>query len=453
MAWYRFHIHKTPLKVKPLTDSECPLVTIQLPIYNERYVAERLIECVVNLDYPPDKLYIQVLDDSRDNTKEIVQGAILQHCKNGLDIEHICRPERMGYKGGALEYGLKKAKGNYLAIFDADFQPSRDFLKNTLAYVINEQNVGCIQTRWGHLNREASWLTRAQASGIDGHFFIEQEIRSGTPLFLNFNGTAGIWRRDCIIDAGGWHHDTLTEDLDLSFRAQLKGWKILYTPHVVTPAELPTHIRSLKQQQFRWAKGSIQTTRKLIKELWRSSQPILVKIASTIHLTNYLVHPLMLLNLLLHVPIILFGNILLLWIPIFFLAAIGPSLMYWLALREQDKSVLDSLQNLLMLIILGVGMNYNNTRAVVEAIFSIESPFKRTPKFNLKGKQQFSGKSDYQLSVDFSLWIESALALLSIFLLLYSISNGIWGGILWMLPYACGYSYVTITNFQSQKAL
>ena len=453
ITWYRFTKYKAPTKERILSDIECPSVTVQLPLYNERYVAERLINCIVNLEYPRNKLEIQILDDSTDDTRDIVKKYIAQFQAKGLDIKHICRSERLGYKAGALKYGLARAKGDFISIFDADFMPSPDFLKNTLAYFKRDPNIGCVQTRWGHLNRESSWLTKTQASGVDGHFVIEQEVRSGSSLFLNFNGTAGIWRRECIIDAGGWHHDTLTEDLDLSFRAQLKGWKIFYTPYVSAPAELPVHISAFKQQQFRWAKGSIQTSRKLLKKFWKSSQPLLVKLSGTLHLTNYLVHPLMFFNLVLHLFIILVGNRQFLWLPMFTLAAIGPSFMYWMALREEGKTIRESIQNLFMLLILGIGLSFNNTRAVAEALFSVESPFKRTPKFNLRDNEQFNKASDYLISTDVHLWIELCLGIISIGLMVFTAANGLLGSVFWMLLSGCGYLYIAyLSNKPLTKA-
>ncbi|MCK4898684.1 MAG: glycosyltransferase family 2 protein, partial [Anaerolineales bacterium] len=320
----------------PEQDYDWPQVTVQLPIYNERYVVERLIESVAELDYPRNKLHIQVLDDSTDITQDIVSQLVAFQRIKGVNIEHIQRNNRRGYKGGALAYGMQTAKGNFIAIFDADFIPTPDFLKRTIPYFDKDSNTGCVQTRWGHLNRENSLLTRTQANGIDGHFIIEQETKSDGGLFLNFNGTAGIWRRKCIEDAGGWHHDTLTEDLDLSYRAQLLGWKIRYLPHITTPAELPEHISAFKSQQFRWAKGSIQTAKKLLGDLWQSSQPLVVKIEGTIHLTHYAVHPLMLINLLLILPLLLTENHLLNIYPIFTLAAIGPLFMYMTAMGERN---------------------------------------------------------------------------------------------------------------------
>jgi cellulose synthase/poly-beta-1,6-N-acetylglucosamine synthase-like glycosyltransferase len=292
LVWLRVKRHK-PLSLKTFSDNdERPYVTVQLPVYNERYVVSRLIDAVGLLKYPKERLHIQVLDDSTDITSDIIAEAVERQRQNGLDIDHVQRTKRTGFKGGALEYGLNSAKGEFIAIFDADFIPQPDYLEKTMPYFQDNPKIGCLQARWGHTNRESSWLTNTQASGIDGHFIIEQEVRSQRNLFLNFNGTAGVWRKTCIQDAGGWQHDTLTEDLDLSYRAQLKGWRIQYIPHVIVPAELPVHINAFKRQQFRWAKGSIQTAKKLLMSMWKSEHPILKKIEGTIHLTHYAVHPL-----------------------------------------------------------------------------------------------------------------------------------------------------------------
>jgi len=448
LAWYRIRRHKPLPRRAPETDYDWPAVTVQLPVYNERYVVERLIEVVCQLDYPRDRLQIQVLDDSTDSTQEIAARAVKRHREMGIDIEQVHRPDRHGYKGGALEHGLKTATGEHIAIFDADFTPPRDFLKRSLPYFDDDPTIGCVQTRWGHLNRESSWLTRAQASGIDGHFTIEQETRSEMPLFLNFNGTAGIWRRACIADAGGWHHDTLTEDLDLSYRAQLRGWRIRYLPHVVTHAELPAHISALKRQQFRWAKGSIQTARKLLGDLWRSPFTLREKIAGTIHLTNYAVHPLMLLNLILTLPIIHTRSPLMWAVPTFTFAALGPLLMYWLALREQGKVLRERFANLFMLVILGMGLSLNNTKAVLEGLLGVQSPFKRTPKFNLRGRKKTERGKDYLLPRDPIYWLEAALGIYAFTLLGYILTKGAWGLILWLLFYALGYGYVACLNFR-----
>ncbi len=429
-------------------DYSWPQVTVQLPVYNERYVVERLLEAVEKLDYPHDRLYIQVLDDSTDNTKEIVAQSVARLKAKGIDIEQIQRSDRLGYKGGALANGIKYVKGELIAIFDADFVPPPDFLKLTVPYFQLDNKIGCLQTRWGHINRESSWLTRTQANGIDGHFIIEQEIRSEKDLFLNFNGTAGIWRKSCIVDAGGWQHDTLTEDLDLSYRAQLRGWKIRYLPHITTPAELPAHINAFKRQQFRWAKGSIQTARKLLEALWRSTHPFMVKFEGTLHLTHYLVHPLMLLNLLLMLPLLHGRSPLVRIYPVFIIGAFGPLFMYMVAMGQQSKPIFERLVNLFMLVLLGMGLSLNNTHAVAEATLGKQSPFKRTPKFNFKGQDTNRKNSDYLLPRDGSTWIEITLAIYSFSLLVYVLITGVWGLVPWLILYTGGYGYVAGLNIK-----
>lgn len=434
--------------IDPVSENDWPQVTVQLPIYNERYVIERLIESVAALDYPRNRLQIQVLDDSTDITKDIVSQLVASQQRKGIDIEHIQRNNRQGYKGGALAFGMKTAKGDFIAIFDADFMPSPEFLKRTIPYFDRDAHTGCVQTRWGHLNRENSLLTRTQANGIDGHFIIEQETKSEAGLFLNFNGTAGIWRRKCIEDVGGWHHDTLTEDLDLSYRAQLRGWKIRYLPHITTPAELPEHISALKSQQFRWAKGSIQTAKKLLGELWWSSQPLMVKIEGTIHLTHYAVHPLMMINLLLILPLLLRENFLLNIYPVFALAAIGPLFMYMSAMGKRNEPFLRRLFNLLMLVLLGMGLSLNNTRAVGEALLGIQTPFKRTPKYNLHNRQNAEKYHDYPLPKDGSVWIEALMGIYASGLLFVALSHGNWGLVFWLSLISGGYAYITIISFK-----
>jgi cellulose synthase/poly-beta-1,6-N-acetylglucosamine synthase-like glycosyltransferase len=452
LAGIRNWRHQPIAIIDPAPEYDWRQVTVQLPIYNERYVVERLIESIAALDYPRDRLHIQVLDDSTDITTEIVSKLVTSQQRSGVDIAHIQRDNRRGYKGGALAYGLQTVKGDFIAIFDADFTPPPEFLKRTIPYFDRDENTGCVQTRWGHLNRENSLLTRTQANGIDGHFIIEQETKSQAGLFLNFNGTAGIWRRRCIEDAGGWHHDTLTEDLDLSYRAQLRGWNIRYLPHVTTPAELPKHISAFKSQQFRWAKGSIQTAKKLLAELWRSPLPMVVKIEGTIHLTHYAVHPLMLINLLLILPLLLNSNYLLNIYPVFALAAVGPLFMYMSAMGVRKVLLRRRLFNLLMLVLLGMGLSLNNTRAVGEALLGIQTPFKRTPKYNLSNRQNSDKYLDYLLPKDGSVWIELLLGIYAFGLMFVALSHGNWGLVFWLSLISAGYAYITAINLKQSFA-
>ncbi|MBU2047337.1 MAG: glycosyltransferase family 2 protein, partial [Bacteroidetes bacterium] len=289
--------------VVPVLPLDIPKVTIQLPLYNELYVVERLINSVCELNYPKSKLEIQVLDDSNDDSLILTREIIHQKQAEGFDIVHITRDKNIGFKAGALQFGLEKAKGEFVAIFDADFLPEKDFLQKLIPY-FNSPEIGMVQSRWGHINQDYSLLTKVQGFGLDGHFTIEQTGRNEAGLFMNFNGTAGIWRKECIVAAGGWQHDTLTEDLDLSYRAQLKGWKFKYVENVITPAELPVESNALRSQQHRWTKGAIETSKKMVKEIWRADVGLKKKIFATLHLMNSYVFIFVLLTSILSVPVL-----------------------------------------------------------------------------------------------------------------------------------------------------
>ena len=418
-----------------------PKVTVQLPIYNERYMVERLIESVVHLDYPPEKLQIQVLDDSTDMTAGLVRVLVSHYQSQGVDIQLIQRTDRSGFKAGALVEGLKRASGELVAIFDADFVPPSGWLMRT-APAFNDPGLGCLQTRWEHLNYDYNHLTQAQALGIDGHFIIEQTARSRNDLFLNFNGTAGIWRRAAIVDAGGWQADTLTEDLDLSYRAQLRGWRIGYLPDVVVPAELPAQIEAFKSQQFRWAKGSMQTLRKLIPMLLHSSQPLRVKIGGLVHLAGYAVHPLMLMVLLLTLPAGLFVGSIMHYFAFTGLITFGPPLLYLMTRTQRTLRFRDRLRILPLLVLLGFGLSLNNTIAVLQGLFGKGGDFKRTPKYNLQNRQGSWIGSAYSLPHSPLVWGEvglAAYALLTIVLLVPVVG---WEIGPWMMVYVAGYLYI-----------
>ena len=399
MVFYRLNYPKTLKKheeikenfYKKVSSKNWPRVTIQLPIYNELYVVERLIGSVCRIDYPRNLIEIQVLDDSTDETTEIAKAMVEKMKVRGFDIVYIHRTDRTGYKAGALKEGLKSAKGELVGIFDADFVPNSDFLKESVPYFI-DPNVGMLQTRWGHLNYDYSLLTRAQSMGIDGHFGVEQASRSWSGLFMNFNGTAGVWRKKTIEDAGGWQADTLTEDLDLSYRAQMKGWKLEFAPQVECPAEVPVTITAFKSQQHRWAKGSIQTAKKNLGKLFKSNASIFVKIQAFLHLTHYLVHPMMILVVLTSIPMLYtqwFFDHLTYPIMIFTLlclATFGPSSMYIFSQRILYRDWKSRIKYLPFLMCLGTGIAVNNTKAVLEALFGIESGFIRTPKYGIKRK-------------------------------------------------------------------
>ncbi len=397
MVYYRLNLPQAKLRHeilkeefnKSLGSIGWPQVTIQLPVFNERYVVERLVKAACQLDYPKERLEIQVLDDSTDDTLGIAEAVVRRMRQRGFDIKHLHRKNRTGYKAGALGEGLRSAKGEFIGIFDADFIPSPDFLKETIPYFIRSE-VGMVQGRWGHLNRDYSLLTRAQSMGIDGHFGVEQAARAWGSLFMNFNGTAGIWRKRTIEDAGGWQADTLTEDLDLSYRAQLRGWKLEFAPRVVCPAELPVTINAFKTQQHRWAKGSIQTAKKTLAKLFRAKIPLLTKIQGFMHLTHYMVHPLMLLVVVTSIPMLLtkwfFLSIAypLLVFTLFCLATFGPSSMYLFSQRILYPDWKKSIKYLPFLICLGTGISVNNTKAILEALFGRQSGFIRTPKYGIE---------------------------------------------------------------------
>jgi len=370
---------------------ELPTITVQLPIFNERYVVDRLLAAVAALDYPQEKLEIQVLDDSTDDTSLRIERILPGLRARGLDVVHLRRKDRQGFKAGALAAGLECSRGELVAILDADFVPGRDFLRRCLPY-FDDPDMGFVQCRWEHLNTETNLLTRAQALAIDGHFGIEQAGRSWGGYLLNFNGTAGIWRRSAIAAAGGWSGDTLTEDLDLSYRAQLAGCHVEYLPDVAVPAELPADLAAFKSQQRRWAKGSIQTARKLLPRILVSRLPWRVKLQATLHLTHYLVHPCMLAVVLLSVPAVsasrasLAGPLDLLAGAALMFGMCGPTALYTASQLALGRP-LRRLLALPVLMLLGTGLAVSNTRAVLEALFGLRSDFVRTPKRRLEGRR------------------------------------------------------------------
>lgn len=378
LFWYGKSKEETPT----MTHS-WPAVTVQLPIYNERFVIQRLIKKCLAFDYPSDKLEIQVLDDSTDGSAAEVKAFCESESKNTkVKLTYINRKSRTNYKAGALVVGTSQAKGEFLAIFDADFMPEADFLKRTMPYFYQDEKIGCVQTRWGHMNYDYSMLTKLQAIGHDGHFMVEQAAKSASGLLFNFNGTAGIWRRDCIIEAGDWSGDTLAEDLDLSYRAQLKGWKMKFVRDVEVPAEVPLSISAFKKQQSRWAKGSIQTAIKLTSSVCTSDKLTLIqKYMAIVHLFGYACHPLMVLNLLCTIALFFttaesgFATLVL----ITCLMAIGPPLVVCVA--EVKLGHPERIFLLPLLIILHNGLCLNNSFAVLEAVVGKKTPFERTPKF------------------------------------------------------------------------
>jgi cellulose synthase/poly-beta-1,6-N-acetylglucosamine synthase-like glycosyltransferase len=423
-----------------------PRVTVQLPIYNERYMVERLIKSVTNLDWPRQQLQIQVLDDSTDITAKLVHLLVAKYQAQGFDIQLIHRRERTGYKAGALANGLKQTSGEFIAIFDADFVPDPDWLKQTIPQ-FKDERLGCLQTRWGHLNHDYNSLTRAESLGIDGHFIVEQTARSRNGLFLNFNGTAGLWRKAAIEDAGGWQSDTLTEDLDLSYRAQLRGWHIGYLPYVVVPAELPAQIDAFKNQQFRWAKGSIQTVRKLLPQILRANVGWGIRLGAVVHILGYTVQPLMLIMLILTLPVSLWSGGLQHVLSYSSLIAFGPPFLYAVSSTEYKPRLWDRLRILPLLVLTGFGLTLNNSVAVFEGLFTNGGDFRRTPKFNLLNQKGSWSKNAYALPHNPLVWGELLLALYAIFTIVVLWPKYGWTDLPWMLTYVAGYLYVAGMSF------
>jgi len=418
--------HRAPARRVPEPPPRCPVVTVQLPIYNERRVAERLIDAVAALDYPAGLLEIQVLDDSTDETRAIAAAAVARHRARGIDIRHVTRGSRHGFKAGALAHGLSLARGEWIAVFDADFMPRADFLKRAVAHGADAR-VGLVQSRWGHLNRGRSALTAAQAVLLDAHFMLEHQARERHGLFFNFNGTAGLWRRACIEDAGGWSHDTLTEDLDLSYRAQLGGWRFVYDPAIESPAELPDDLEALKSQQRRWARGSIQTARKLLPSLWRAPLPLGLKLEATVHLTCNVCYPLLLVLALLLLPVMLVtagaGHTRAGWALQAGIAACGfLPVMLFLAegQRAGGGAGRSRVREVLAALALGVGLSINNARAVIAGLGGRVGDFERTPKTGDGGPRtsapayrataRRAGRTELVLAVYFALLVPVALA-------------------------------------------
>ena len=379
-------------EVLTTTELGTPSVTIQLPIYNEKYVAKRLVDAVCALDYPKEKMKIMILDDSDDDTVELLADAVNDYKKQGFQIEHVRRGTRKGYKAGALKYAMQTTDTEFVAIFDADFIPPEWFLKRAIPH-FSKPDIGLIQCRWGHVNENYSSITRAQALSLDFHFLIEQKAKSNSHLFMNFNGTAGIWKRTCIEDAGGWHTATLVEDLDLSYRAQMKGWKCVFLPDIVVDAELPVQMNGAKRQQFRWAKGSIQCAIKLLGGIAiKRKVSIEAKIQAFIQLTRHIVYPLMLIQFL-ALPILLAGNINLYvvsFIPALTIAtylAMGPGAYLMIIQKMYNKSWKSKAKILPSLLVYNAGMSVNNTVAVFDAVLGKKNEFLRTPKYGIVNKQ------------------------------------------------------------------
>jgi cellulose synthase/poly-beta-1,6-N-acetylglucosamine synthase-like glycosyltransferase len=461
-GWHRYYLvylymknkDRAPKPAPPLT--EFPPVTVQLPIYNEMYVVDRLIGAVCELDYPKELLEIQVLDDSTDETRDIAELAVRRYAAKGFNIKYLHRVDRTGFKAGALDAGLKQATGKFIAIFDADFIPPRDFLRRTLPYFATDPKIGMVQARWGHINQDYSLLTKIQAILLDAHFVLEHGGRNRAGCFFNFNGTAGIWRREVIPDAGGWQHDTLTEDLDLSYRAQLKGWKFIFLPDLVSLAEVPVEMNSFKSQQHRWAKGSIQTCMKLLPRILRSNQPLKVKAEAFFHLSanfNYLL--MSVLSILMFPSMYVrysmgWTEMLLIDIPLFAAATMSFCNFYTVSQRELYPDWKSRLKYLPFLMSIGIGLCVNNTRAVIEAIFGKQSEFARTPKYGIERESDDWVGKKYHQSVGIQPMIELALGLYFTATVFYALANGIYGTLPFLMLFQVGFLYTGLLSIFQQ---
>jgi len=429
----------------PVEASTLPVVTVQLPIFNEALVVERLIDAAVQLDYPHHRLEIQVLDDSTDETTQIATQRVEFYRQQGFNISLVHRDERPGFKAGALKAGMEVAAGEFLAIFDADFVPQPDFLQKTIPHFLHRPQVGFVQTRWGHLNRDYSRLTATQALALDGHFVVEQTARNRNNLLMNFNGTAGVWRRACIISAGNWHGDTISEDFDLSYRAQLAGWRCLFLPDVVAPAEIPPQLAAFKRQQFRWAKGSIQCFKKLGWRVFRSPLSLWVKIQALIHLSSYLVHPLMVILAVITPILMITGGISQIRFPLIYLSlvSLGPPFLYAVAQSQLSPQGWGRRYRMMpLLILLGSGIAVSNTKAVIEAFLGVGNVFRRTPKFRVMTTADQWRNSVYSLPLDGLVVGELALSLYSLVGASIAAVTGNQFAVPFILMYAFGFGYV-----------
>jgi cellulose synthase/poly-beta-1,6-N-acetylglucosamine synthase-like glycosyltransferase len=427
-----------------------PKVTVQLPLYNELYVAKRLIDAVCRFDYPLDKLEIQVLDDSDDETKSLIDEAVSKQKSGGVDIKVIRRNERVGYKAGALQMGLESAKGEFIAIFDSDFIPPSDFILKALPY-FSSSDVGLVQTRWGHMNEGYSLLTKAQAMSLNTQFLIEHPARDLKGWFMNFNGTAGIFRRETLFDAGGWSAGTLTEDLDLSLRAQLRGWTFKYAKDVVCPAELPISVTAYRRQQERWAIGTVQCAKTNLLEIWKGKGSFMSKFQTSFLLSRHVIYPLMLAQLLLLPPLMLYNVDLLPIMSVICLMILGP-IAYLSIFSVVEGSFLKKLRHYSYMVLIGVGNIVSGTKAVIKGLLGSERRFMRTPKYgHLKSGEAWRDRI-YRVSVNADALFESIFLVYSIIAVAISISKGYYLLIPYLLTFVAGFGY-RLTLYLDQSLL
>jgi cellulose synthase/poly-beta-1,6-N-acetylglucosamine synthase-like glycosyltransferase len=450
---YLYYKHKKNRTGEPQSRfADLPRVTVQLPIFNEQFVVERLLDTITRLNYPLDKLDIQVLDDSTDETIAVARGLVEDYASRGFPITYHHRTNREGFKAGALAEGLKTAKGEFVAIFDADFVPPPDFLMRTI-HQFTDPKIGMVQTRWTHINRHYSFLTEVEAILLDGHFVLEHSGRARSNVFFNFNGTAGVWRRCAIEEAGGWQHDTLTEDTDLSYRAQLKGWKFIYLQEVECPAELPVEMTAFKTQQARWAKGLIQTGKKILPQVLKSDQSFHVKIESWYHLTANLSYPLMIVLSVLLLPAMIIRfyqgwfQMLYIDLPLFLASTFSVSSFYLVSQRELfPRTWYRALLYLPFLMALGIGLTITNTRAVLEALVGHQSAFARTPKYNVASRKDKVRAKKYRRRLGWVPWLELLIGTYFALTVYYAVDNENYITVPFLLLFVLGYWYTGLMS-------
>lgn len=441
----------------PAAPAEWPRVTVQLPIYNERYVVSRLIEAAAAIEYPRDRLEIQVLDDSTDSTREMAARKVAELRALGTNVVHVARESREGFKAGALQAGLELATGEFLAVFDADFVPPPSILREMIPY-FDDPKVGVVQSRWQHLNQDYSLLSQAQALSLDAHFVIEHAARMSGQRFFNFNGTAGVLRKSCVLDAGGWESDTLTEDLDLSYRAQLRGWRFVFAPKVLCPSELPVEMNAFKAQQHRWVKGSIQAALKLLPAVWRARLPLGVKVEATFHLTYNVAYVFLLLLSLIVYPVTLAryraaSTPYTVADTILFLIATSSVLFYLAyAQRETRRDWKRQLRFLPFVMSLGMGLSVTNTRAVLEALAGHQSPFHRTPKFRIEHRGDPWREKRYRAPVSGWALVEIALGLYFAWTMILLARAGVYAPLPFFVLYLFGFLYVGVLSLSHARA-
>src|SRR5271155_3604376 len=450
--YYKYKKNKTTEPPAHFDSETLPRVTVQLPIFNEQYVVDRLLDAVCRLEYPNEKLDIQLLDDSTDETIEVARLLVERYAALGHPVHYIHRDNREGFKAGALEAGLKTAKGEFVAIFDADFVPPPDFLLKCIHH-FTDPKVGMVQTRWTHINRNYSLLTQVEAILLDGHFVLEHSGRARSGVFFNFNGTAGMWRRSAVDGAGGWPHDTLTEDTDLSYRAQLKGWKFIYLQDVECPAELRVEMTAFKTQQARWAKGLIQVSKKILPQVLKSDQRFHVKLEAWYHLTANLSYPLMIVLSVLLLPAMIIRfyqgwfQMLYIDLPLFMASTFSISSFYLVSQRELfPKSWLRSLLYLPFLMALGIGLTITNTKAVIEALIGKESAFARTPKYHVESKKDKVGATKSRKRLGWVPWLELVIGAYFALTIYYAVENENYVTIPFLLLFVVGYWYTGLMS-------